>query len=83
MGVTGVHAEYGLTTGDPEEAAMKRALCKLAAETIVLASREKLGAVSPCLVAPLPEIDMLLVEGELPFDLEARLRELEIVVVRV
>jgi DeoR/GlpR family transcriptional regulator of sugar metabolism len=47
LGVTGVHPEHGLTTGDPEEAAMKRALSARAAETYVLASNEKLGAASP------------------------------------
>src|SRR5690606_6943346 len=45
IGVTGVHAT-GLTTGDPEEAAMKRVLAGRAAETYVLASSEKLGAAS-------------------------------------
>jgi DeoR/GlpR family transcriptional regulator of sugar metabolism len=47
LGVTGVHPDHGLTTGDPEEAAMKRALAARAADTYVLASAEKLGAVSP------------------------------------
>jgi len=46
LGVTGVHHEHGLTTGDAEEAAMKRALAGRAAETYVLASTEKIGAVS-------------------------------------
>jgi DeoR/GlpR family transcriptional regulator of sugar metabolism len=62
MGVTGVHPEAGLTTGDPEEAAVKRSLCGHAAETIVLASHEKLGAVSPFVIVPLSEVDMLVVE---------------------
>ena len=47
MGVTGIHPEVGLTTGDFEEAHVKRALSASAAETIVLASSEKLNAVSP------------------------------------
>ena len=47
LGVTGVHAEHGLTTGDAEEAAMKRTLASRAADTYVLASAEKIGAVSP------------------------------------
>jgi DeoR/GlpR family transcriptional regulator of sugar metabolism len=46
LGVTGVHAEHGLTTGDAEEAAMKRTLAGRAADTYVLASAEKIGAVS-------------------------------------
>ncbi|SDT81365.1 DeoR/GlpR family DNA-binding transcription regulator [Actinoplanes derwentensis] len=47
LGVTGVHHETGLTTGDPDEAAMKRTLASRAAETYVLASAEKIGAASP------------------------------------
>ncbi|MEU4163226.1 DeoR/GlpR family DNA-binding transcription regulator [Actinoplanes sp. NPDC026670] len=52
LGVTGVHHEAGLTTGDPDEAAMKRALAARAADTYVLASTEKIGAASPFLVLP-------------------------------
>ncbi|MFC7528234.1 DeoR/GlpR family DNA-binding transcription regulator [Actinoplanes sp. GCM10030250] len=52
LGVTGVHHEAGLTTGDADEAAMKRTLAGRAAETYVLASREKIGAASPFTVLP-------------------------------
>ncbi len=61
MGVTGIHAEMGLTTGDFEEAHVKRALSASAAETIVLASPEKLNAVSPYVIAPLSEISGMIV----------------------
>jgi DeoR/GlpR family transcriptional regulator of sugar metabolism len=53
LGVTGVHPRAGLTTGDADEAAMKRALSRRAADTFVLASREKIGAASPFSVLPL------------------------------
>jgi len=46
MGVTGVHATAGLSTGDLEEAYMKRALAAHAAETVVLASADKINAAS-------------------------------------
>lgn len=61
MGVTGIHPEIGLTTGDFEEAHVKRALSASAAETIVLASPEKLNAVSPYVIAPLTEITGMIV----------------------
>ncbi|KAA6461957.1 DeoR/GlpR transcriptional regulator [Acidobacteria bacterium AB60] len=61
MGVTGIHAEFGLTTGDFEEAHVKRALSASAAETIVLASPEKLNAVSPYRIAPIGEITGMIV----------------------
>lgn len=47
LGVTGVHHEHGLTTGDAEDAAMKRTLAGRAADIYVLASSEKIGAISP------------------------------------
>lgn len=62
LGVTGVHATKGLTTGDAEEAAIKRALMSRAAETIVLATADKLGAVSAAQISSVAEIDRLLVE---------------------
>ncbi|HEY3785255.1 MAG TPA: DeoR/GlpR family DNA-binding transcription regulator [Steroidobacteraceae bacterium] len=61
MGVTGVHPEAGMTTGDAEEAAVKRTLHERAAETIVLASAEKLLAASPFLVVPFKEATLLVV----------------------
>jgi DeoR/GlpR family transcriptional regulator of sugar metabolism len=62
MGVTGVHPKTGLTTGDFEEAAVKRALSNAAAETIVLASSEKLNAASAYSVVPLDEISGIITE---------------------
>jgi len=62
MGVTGLHPETGATTGDNEEAAMKRAIARQAAETIVLATREKLGAASAFGIMPLSGMSTLVVE---------------------
>lgn len=61
MGVTGIHPEAGLTTGDFEEAHVKRALSASAAETIVLASSEKLNAMSPYVIAPISEVTGMIV----------------------
>ncbi|MFE5482292.1 DeoR/GlpR family DNA-binding transcription regulator [Streptomyces sp. NPDC056527] len=65
LGVTGVHPEAGLTTGDAEEAAMKRALAARAADTYVLASSEKLGTASRFRVLPWEEIDGLITDAAL------------------
>ena len=56
LGVTGVHPEAGLTTGDADEAAMKRVLASRAADTWVLASAEKIGAASRFAVLPLARV---------------------------
>ena len=61
MGVTGVHPEAGLSTGDAEEAAVKRALHERAAETVVLASAEKLMAASAFVVVPVQALATLVV----------------------
>lgn len=62
LGVTGVHPTLGLTTGDSEEAAMKRNLASRAAETYVLASDEKIGAVSTFQVLGLDEVTALVID---------------------
>ena len=74
MGVTGVHAQAGLTTGDFEEAAVKRTLHARAAETVVLASIDKLGAASPFGIAALKELATLVVPAATPAKLVASLR---------
>jgi DeoR/GlpR family transcriptional regulator of sugar metabolism len=66
LGVTGVHPDAGLSTGDAEEAAVKRALHERAAETVVLASPEKLMAASPFVVLPLAQASLLVVARATP-----------------
>jgi len=61
MGATGIHSKAGLSTGDFEEASIKRALHECAAETVVMASSEKLGAASPYVICGADEIAVLLV----------------------
>ncbi len=74
LGVTGVHPDAGLSTGDAEEAAVKRALHERAAETVVLASPEKLLAASPFVVAPLSELSLLVVARATPARVTRALR---------
>ncbi len=63
LGVTGVHHEAGLTTGDADEAAMKRALSRRAADTFVLASAEKIGAASRFLVLPVGDVSGIVTDA--------------------
>ena len=62
LGVTGVHPDAGLTTGDPDEAAMKRTLAGRAADTYVMASSEKIGAASPFTVMPLTVVSGIITD---------------------
>ncbi|HIE4192974.1 MULTISPECIES: DeoR/GlpR family DNA-binding transcription regulator [Burkholderia] len=64
MGVTGVHPVAGLSTGDFEEAAIKRALAERAAETVVLASQSKLRAASQFVIGDLTLAQTIVVEQE-------------------
>ncbi|GLY30822.1 DeoR/GlpR family DNA-binding transcription regulator [Kineosporia sp. NBRC 101731] len=64
LGVTGVHPVHGLTTGDADEAAMKRALSRRAAETYVLASAEKLGTASRYGVVQFDDIAGVVTDGD-------------------
>lgn len=66
MGVTGIHPEAGLSTGDLEEAHVKRALLRSAADTIVLASAEKLSAASAYVIAPVTDASGMIVEHDTP-----------------
>ncbi len=73
LGITGVHEDEGLTTGDMEEAAIKRALIARSAETVVLATNDKLGAVSPYLITKVNEVGTLVVEENAPVAATAKL----------
>ncbi len=83
MGVTGVHPEAGLSTGDLEEAHMKRALMRRAAETIVLASYEKMGAASAYLIAPVREASTIITNRSLPDESLRPYQELGLKVIAV
>lgn len=60
LGVTGLHPEVGLTTGDSEEAALKRVMMKAAGETVVLATADKINCASPWSIAPIMGLSTLM-----------------------
>jgi DeoR/GlpR family transcriptional regulator of sugar metabolism len=82
MGATGIHASAGVTTGDLEEAYIKHALSQRAAETILLASSEKLNAASPYLIMPLAELSGMIVEPAVSEEVVKPFVETGIVVTR-
>jgi DeoR/GlpR family transcriptional regulator of sugar metabolism len=77
LGVTGLHPETGLTTGDPEEAAIKRRMMAQSGETVVLATQDKLGATSPFRIAPLDGVTTLVTTGHRPAFLPADIAHLQ------
>lgn len=53
LGVTAIHPRHGFSTGDFEEAAIKRQIASQSTETWVLATQGKLDSVSPVTIMPL------------------------------
>lgn len=66
LGATGVHPETGATTGDREEAAIKRLIARQCAETILVATEDKIGAASSYLILSLEEIATIVVDADVP-----------------
>lgn len=60
IGANGIHADFGLSTPDPVEAATKAAMVKAARQVVVLADASKLGTETLVRFAVLEEIDVLI-----------------------
>ena len=78
MGVASLHPQAGITTGDYEEACVKRALSDAAARTVVLASPEKLNTASAFQIAPLSQVSDIIMHREVDNALAAPYREMGI-----
>lgn len=64
IGANGIHADFGLSTPDPVEAATKTAMVRAARQVVVLADASKLGAETLVRFATLEEIDTLITTSE-------------------
>ncbi|WBF47495.1 DeoR/GlpR family DNA-binding transcription regulator [Serratia rubidaea] len=82
MGVTGVHPSAGLSTGDLEEAYIKRALAARAAETVVLASAAKLNAASQYAIGDIALAQSIIVERDTDQALIAPLQQAGVSVIK-
>ena len=78
MGATGIHPEVGITTGDVEEAYMKKMLSQHSGETILLASKEKIGVASAYVIMPANDINAMVVNRATPEDTLQHYRGLNI-----
>ncbi|MFV0406487.1 MAG: DeoR/GlpR family DNA-binding transcription regulator [Propioniciclava sp.] len=63
LGTNGISFERGLTTPDPAEAAIKRAMTGAARQRILLADHSKFGEVRTCQHATLNDIDLLITDA--------------------
>ncbi|MGC2637971.1 MAG: DeoR/GlpR family DNA-binding transcription regulator [Acidobacteriaceae bacterium] len=62
IGVCGIDVQRGATTIEPDEAAVFRAMVRQAKQVIVVADSSKIGMVSPALICPATEIDILVTD---------------------
>ena len=66
MGTNGLTVEHGLSTPDPDEAAVKRAMIRAAKHVVVLADATKIGQEHLVSFADLADIDLLVTDSPLP-----------------
>ncbi|GAA3752776.1 DeoR/GlpR family DNA-binding transcription regulator [Microbacterium kribbense] len=75
IGTNGVTAGFGLSTPDPEEAAVKRAIVRSARRIVTVADASKFGEESLVTFAALSEIDVLVTDAAPGAELAAALSE--------
>jgi DeoR/GlpR family transcriptional regulator of sugar metabolism len=69
MGICSLHPEIGVSTDNLEEAYLKRAMMACAAETVALASPEKLNTAASYIVGELRELSEIITERTVPDEL--------------
>lgn len=62
IGACGVDAQRGVTTIEPDEAAVFRAMVRQAKQVVVVADSSKIGMVSPAVICPPKEINILITD---------------------
>ncbi|GAA1360409.1 DeoR/GlpR family DNA-binding transcription regulator [Arthrobacter rhombi] len=81
IGTNGIHAEFGLSTPDPLEAAMKSAIVASARRVVLLADSSKLGQETLVRFAALDQIDALVTDNAPDAQLAAALEDADVEVV--
>lgn len=81
VGTNGIHASFGLSTPDPEEAAVKAAFVHSARRIVVLADSSKLDTETLVQFASLKDLDTLITDSEPGPELAAALEEADVDVV--
>ena len=75
IGTNGIHASFGLSTPDPEEAAVKAAFVRSARRIVVLADSSKLDTETLVQFASLKDLDTLITDSQPGPELAAALEE--------
>jgi DeoR family transcriptional regulator of aga operon len=74
IGACGVDVLRGATTIEPDEAAVFRAMTRQAKQVIVVADSSKIAMISPALICPVTDIDMLITDSGIASDALAGFR---------
>lgn len=82
IGVDGAHAEHGMTTNYPDQAAIHRAMMRQARQRIILADHRKVGTVGRSLIWPASDIDKLITDKASSDEAIAAFTAKDIVVLR-
>ncbi|PWB97283.1 DeoR/GlpR family DNA-binding transcription regulator [Salinibacterium hongtaonis] len=81
VGANGLHSDFGFSTPDPDEAAVKTALTRGARRAIALVDASKLGVETLVSFATLADIDTLVTDKQPDIDLSHPLRDADVEVV--
>lgn len=73
MGTNGLTVEHGLSTPDPDEAAVKRAMVRAARRVVALADATKIGQEHLVSFADIDDVDLLVTDAALPAPLATQL----------
>jgi DeoR/GlpR family transcriptional regulator of sugar metabolism len=79
IGMTGLHPDEGLTTGDFEECLIKRAIISRSGETVALMTAEKIGAISAHTIVPCSSLAILVVTKDAALGDDERYRHMSVV----
>lgn len=75
IGVCGMDAERGASTIEADEAVVFRAMARQAKQIVVVADSSKIGMVSPALICPASEVDLVITDNGVSEDLVVSLKE--------
>lgn len=75
VATNGLSFAHGLSTPDPAEAAVKRAMVRCARKVVLLADSRKLGVETSCSFAALADVDVLITDSALSDAFRRRLTE--------
>ena len=82
LSVSGIDPQHGTTTNQSDEALSFRAMVKQAKQVVVVADSSKLGIVTPSLICPITDVDVLVTDAGVTEETAAAFTRIGIEVIR-